>query len=578
MLDTGYAKDAAGMDNASAYSTSKKSKYIFVTGGVMSGLGKGVVTASIAKLLQLCNLKVSCMKIDPYLNVDAGTMNPMIHGEVFVTDDGGECDMDIGAYERFLDMNLSREHNITTGKVYSSVIERERKGKYLGQCVQIIPHVTDEIKSRIRGLAAKHDLDVLVVECGGTVGDIESLPFLEAMRQMRLEDGAENVLFVHVTLAPVLDVVGEVKTKPTQHSVQELRRIGIQPDIIAVRSKVMLDSSIKSKIALFANVSMHDVVSCHDVDSIYEVPEVLHQQGIVERIKGRLRLNIDAHGFSWGSWRHVIDSYRNLNDEIRIAMVGKYVKLADSYVSVNQALSHAGAMLGYKVKIDHIDAEIFEQDGKSISILDDYSGILVPGGFGKRGSEGIIKAADYARLKDIPYLGICFGFQLAIVAFARSVCMLEGANSTELDEHTRHPVVHLLPEQRDVVNLGGTMRLGLHEIEVKDGTLAYRIYKSNKIWKRHRHRYELNLEYKDMLEKHGMIFSGWSDDARRMEILELPDKRFYFAVQYHAEFTSRPGRAEEAFLAFVDAAVKYKGGDRHDSVPKPKQRVRKKGQ
>ncbi len=552
MLGKGYAVD----DPETTPSSSKKSKYIFVTGGVMSGLGKGVVAASIAKLLQLCNLKVSCMKIDPYLNVDAGTMNPLIHGEVFVTDDGGECDMDIGTYERFLDMNLTKEHNITTGQVYSSVIERERRGEYLGQCVQIIPHVTDEIKARIRGLAAKHALDILVVECGGTVGDIESLPFLEAMRQIRLEDGAENVLFAHVTLAPMLDVVGEIKTKPTQHSVQELRRIGIQPDIIAVRSKVMLDPSIKSKIALFANVSMHDVVSCHDVDSIYEVPEVLQRQGMVERIKNRLRLNTD--GFDWGSWMHVIDSYRRLKDGmIRIAMVGKYVKLADSYVSVNQALSNAGAILGYRVKIDHIDAEIFERDMNNLGILDDYSGILVPGGFGKRGSEGIIRAADYARLKDIPYLGICFGFQLAIVAFARSVCMLDGANSTELDEDAKHPVVHILPEQRDVVNLGGTMRLGLHEIEVKGDTLAYRIYKSGKIYKRHRHRYELNLEYKDILERHGMVFSGWSDGARRMEILELPDKRFYFAVQYHAEFTSRPGKPEEAFLEFIRAALEY---------------------
>ncbi|MCS7141162.1 MAG: CTP synthase [Candidatus Nitrosocaldus sp.] len=545
--------------NASSIGTQPRSRYIFVTGGVMSGLGKGVVTASIAKLLQLCNLRVSCMKIDPYLNVDAGTMNPMIHGEVFVTEDGGECDMDIGAYERFLDTNLSRDHNITTGKVYSSVIERERKGEYLGQCVQIIPHVTDEIKARIRGLAAKHMLDVLVVECGGTVGDIESLPFLEAMRQIRLEDGAENVLFVHVTLAPVLDVVGEVKTKPTQHSVQELRRIGIQPDIIAVRSRVILDDGIKSKIALFANVSMRDVISCHDVDSIYEVPEVLQQQGIVDRI--RHRLGLPDHGFEWGSWRQVMDSYRSLRDGIRIAMVGKYVKLADSYVSVNQALSHAGAMLGYRVRIDHIDAELFEQDSRNLSMLDGYSGILVPGGFGRRGSEGIIRAADYARVKDIPYLGICFGFQLAIVAFARSVCMLDGANSTELDEDARHPVVHLLPEQRDVVNLGGTMRLGTHEIDVKDGTLAYSIYGSRRIYKRHRHRYELNLEYRDILERHGMIFSGWSDGARRMEILELPDSRFYLAVQYHAEFTSRPGRPEEAFLAFVKAALEYSGSN-----------------
>ncbi len=582
----------------------------------MSGLGKGVITASIAKLLQLSNYNVSCMKIDPYLNVDAGTMNPLMHGEVFVTDDGGECDMDIGAYERFLDVNLSKDHNLTTGKVFSSVIEKERRGDYLGQCVQIIPHVTDEIKYRIRELASRYNLDILVVECGGTVGDIESLPFLEAMRQMWLEEGNDNVLFVHVTLAPILDVVGEVKTKPTQHSVQELRRIGIQPDIIAVRSKVMLDGDVKRKIALFTNVRVQDVISCHDVEYIYEVPEVLAKQDLVSIIKEKLKLyNKEINTPLWNSWRSIVDSYRNLKGEINIAMVGKYVKLADSYVSVNHALNHAGANLGYRVRIHHIDSEIFEHeddpyyakvlmhhfkavinayntnksnrerlysnstnnlllsneallsnesieyyssDGNPLKILDYFDGILVPGGFGKRGSEGIIRVADYARVKDIPYLGICFGFQLAIVAFARYVCMLDNANSTEIDENTNHPVVHLLPEQRGIDKMGGTMRLGLHEIDVKSDTLAYKVYNNKtKIYKRHRHRYELNTEYKDMLEKNGMIFSGWSDDARRMEILEIPKNRFYFAVQYHAEFTSRPGKPEESFLAFVKAAIDY---------------------
>ncbi len=538
-------------------------KYIFITGGVMSGLGKGVIAASIAKLLQLSGYRVSCMKIDPYLNVDAGTMNPLMHGEVFVTDDGGECDMDIGTYERFLDVNLSKEHNLTTGKVFSSVIKKERKGIYLGQCVQIIPHVTDEIKHRIREVAEKNNVDILVVECGGTVGDIESLPFLEAMRQMWLEC-KDNAIFVHVTLAPVLDVVGEVKTKPTQHSVQELRRIGIQPDIIAVRSKVMLSEEVKRKIALFTNVRVQDVISCHDVESIYEVPEVLARQDLVNIVRERLRLdNREANTMLWSRWRGIVDSYRNLKNGVRIAMVGKYVKLADSYVSVNHALSHAGAMLGYRVKIEHIDSELFEHEGTDginadgLRMLDDYDGILVPGGFGKRGSEGIIRVAEYARVKDIPYLGICFGFQLAIVAFARYACMLDGANSTEIDEYTSHPVVHLLPEQRGVDMLGGTMRLGLHEIDVKSNTLAYRVYNNTKIYKRHRHRYEFNLEYKDMFERHGMIFSGWSDNARRMEILEIPKNRFYFAVQYHAEFTSRASKPEEAFLAFISTAIDY---------------------
>jgi CTP synthase len=531
-----------------------KAKYIFVTGGVMSGLGKGITTASLAKLLQLCGLKVSCIKIDPYLNFDAGTMNPIMHGEVFVTNDGGECDMDIGTYERFLDVDLTRDHNITTAQIYSKVMELERKGEYLGQCVQIIPHITDEIKNRIKTTANHDDVDVLVVECGGTVGDIESLPFLEAMRQMRLQEGMDKTLFVHVTLAPMLDVVGEIKTKPTQHSVQELRRIGIQPDIITVRSKVPLDASARRKISLFANVEEKAVISSHDSDSIYTVPAILEEQGI--HITVIRKLNLDTKPFRWGDWSEVLNSYRHFKDDVKIAMVGKYVKLADSYVSVNQALSHAGAKLGHKANIDFVDSEQLENG--NLQSLDNYDGILVPGGFGARGSEGIINAANYARVKNIPYLGICFGFQLAAVAFARHVCNLSNANSTEINSGTKDPVIDLLPEQNSIDNMGGTMRLGAHEIDVVPNTVAHKLYKSTKIVKRHRHRYEFNQEYREQFEKLGMIFSGASDGSRRMEILEIPNHNFYLAVQYHAEFTSRPGKPEEAFLSFVEAAIKNK--------------------
>lgn len=531
-----------------------KAKYIFVTGGVMSGLGKGIVTASLAKLLQLCGLKVSCIKIDPYLNFDAGTMNPVMHGEVFVTNDGGECDMDIGTYERFLDMDLTKDHNITTAQIYGKVMELERKGVYLGQCVQIIPHITDEIKNRIRTTAKSDDLDVLVVECGGTVGDIESLPFLEAMRQMRLQYGMDKTLFIHVTLAPVLDVVGEIKTKPTQHSVQELRRIGIQPDIITVRSKVPLDASTKRKISLFANVEEKDVISSHDSTSIYTVPEILEEQGI--HIAVIRKLALDTKPFRWGEWNGVLNSYKNFKNDVKIAMVGKYVKLADSYVSINHALVHSGAKLGYKTNIDFIDSELLEND--NLQSLNNYDGILIPGGFGERGSKGIIAAANYARVKNIPYLGICFGFQLAVVAFARYVCNLSNASSTEIDPNTEDPVIYLLPEQNHIDNMGGTMRLGSHEIDVIPNTIANKLYGSTKIEKRHRHRYEFNQEYRNQFEKLGMIFSGASYDGSRMEILEIPNHNFYFAVQYHAEFTSRPGKPEEAFLSFMEASIKNK--------------------
>lgn len=550
-------------------------KFIFLTGGVMSGLGKGIVTSSTAKLLQLAGFRVSCLKIDPYLNYDAGTMNPIAHGEVFVTDDGGECDMDVGNYERFLDLALTKEHSLTTGRVYSGVIHAEREGKYLGQCVQIIPHVTDAIKSQLRKIAENEELDVTVVECGGTVGDIESLPFLEALRQMELEDGKSNTLFIHVTLAPVLDVVGEQKTKPTQHSVQELRRIGIQPDILAVRCKTTLTSEARRKISLFASVNEDCVVSCHDAPSIYKVPEVLARQGMLKVIAKKLSLR-NCHP-KWGEWNSIARSFYTSKGSVKIAVVGKYTTLPDSYVSVYHALLHATAYIGKKVYIDWIESEKFENgptnhpnhegptssisenisnvNDNSLDCLKGYDGILIPGGFGKRGSEGIIRAANFARVQNIPYLGICFGFQLAIVGFGRYACGLERANSSELDPGTKDPIVEFLPEQKTAHNTGGSMRLGSHEITILSNTNAERIYQTNTIFRRHRHRYEFNQIYRKLLEDRGLVFSGHSDDGKRMEILEIPDHKFYYGVQYHSEFNSRPGKPEQSFEAFVRASA-----------------------
>ena len=529
-----------------------QTKFIFVTGGVMSGLGKGVVSSSISKLLQLSNQKVSCVKIDPYLNFDAGTMNPIIHGEVFVTEDGGECDMDIGSYERFLNQNIPMSHNITTAQIYSKVIESERKGEYLGACVQIIPHVTDEIKNRIRAIVKAEDLDVLIVECGGTVGDIESLPFLEALRQIRLEEGSENVIFVHVTLAPSLDVVGEQKTKPTQHSVQELRRIGIQPDLLCIRCATPLLEKTRKKISMFTNVSVSDVFSCHDVKSIFMIPQMLYEQGLVEVIfKKFTKVGYINASENWDIWNTIVNSLQISENPIKIAMVGKYVTLADSYVSVNEALKHASASINSSVNIDWIDSETLNGNIKKLS---EYQGILVPGGFGTRGSEGIIETASFALEQNIPFLGICFGFQLAAVSFGRSVCKLEEANSTEVSADTKHPIIALLPEQEGVSNMGGSLRLGANEINLNKNSLAYKIYNTEVIYKRHRHRYEFNTNYREQFEKNGMNFTAESDNGKRMEILEVPSHKFFFGVQFHPEFSSRPGFPEHAFKAFVSAA------------------------
>ena len=519
----------------------------------MSGLGKGITSASIAKLLHLYGFSVNCLKIDPYLNVDAGTMNPIAHGEVFVTDDGGETDMDIGNYERFLDTNLTRQNNLTTGAVYQQVIQEERSGKFLGKCVQIIPHITDAIIVKIRVLANQANTDILVVECGGTVGDIESLPFLERFRQIRLEEGATNCLFVHVTLAPSLEPVGEQKTKPTQHSVQELRRIGIQPDVIVVRSQAPLTKDTREKISLFTSVELKSVISNPDVKSIYLIPDILRAEGLVQTISEMLHLSPRASNFD--AWQQIADQFVTTKDAVKIAMVGKYVSLADSYASVNEALLHAGAQQGVGVTIENVDSQEFEANADSIKKLEDYHGILIPQGFGKRGSEGKILAANYARENAIPYLGLCFGFQMAIVSFARHVLGLIDANSTELDLSTKHPVIDLLPEQKIVKDMGGSMRLGGHDISIVDGTLASRIYQKQLIRERHRHRYEFNQSYLNSFESKGMHFSGFSDSSRRTEILEIREHPFYFATQYHPEYVSRPGRPEPSYFNFIKAAA-----------------------
>jgi len=538
------------------YRTSKASnkfpKFIFITGGVMSGLGKGIVASSVAKLLQLTGLKVTCTKIDPYVNYDAGTMNPTAHGEVFVTDDGGECDMDMGNYERFLNTPMTKWHNITTGRIYSDVIKAEREGKYLGQCVQIIPHVTDVIKNTLKNLAKGYD--VLVVECGGTVGDIESLPFLESFRQMELELGDTETLFIHVTLAPILDVVGEQKTKPTQHSVQELRRIGIHPYILAVRCQKPLNRDARHKISMFASIREQCVISCHDCTSIYDVPEILKDQGIIDVISDKFDLK--SRNIKWAEWKNVANSFFNSSGNVNIGIVGKYVNLPDSYVSVYQALLHSSAKLGKKLKVDWIDSERFENgDQNEVNLLNKYDGILVPGGFGTRGSEGIINSIKYARKKNIPFLGICFGFQLSLIEFARNQCGMMDASSQEFNPNDNNSLVKFMPEQEHTINLGGSMRLGKHDITIVPSTLAGRIYHNNKIQRRHRHRYEFNQDYRKTIEESGMVLSGHSDKGRRIEILEIPSNKFFFAVQYHSEFSSIPGKPEEAFEAFISSCI-----------------------
>ena len=533
-------------------------KYIFVTGGVLSSVGKGILTSSIGKMLQTRCLKVTVIKIDPYVNVDAGTMNPYMHGEVYVTDDGGETDLDLGWYERFLDLNLKMENNLTTGMVYKAVIEKERRGDFLGRCVQIVPHVTNEIKHRIRSVAKDSSADVVLTEVGGTVGDIEGLPFLEAIRQMRLEEGYENTLYVHVALVPVLDVTKEMKTKPLQHSVNELRRIGIQPDTIVARSPEMIDSESRRKIALFGTIPEEAVFCSRNVESIYEVPIILDEQGMGDFICKRFCITDCKQDMK--NWKKLVDAMLHPEHEVRIALIGKYAGLTDSYVSMNEAFRHSGAVCKVKPCINYIEAEKLEQNPESVEVLKDFDGIFVSYGFGPRGTEGKMLAIQYAREHDVPFLGICYGFQLATVEFARHVCGLKEANSTEINPDSQQPVIDLMPEQRGIELKGATMRLGAHKILVQRDTLAFRLYQCEEIFERHRHRFEVNLDYMDTLKKNGVVFSGKSADGRRMEILELPDHFFFFASQFHGEFKSRLGRPDAEYYGFVKACLDRKLG------------------
>ncbi|RLG92215.1 MAG: CTP synthetase [Candidatus Hecatellales archaeon] len=535
-------------------------KYIFVTGGVLSSVGKGVTASSIGKMLQVRGYNVTVIKIDPYVNVDAGTMNPFMHGEVFVTDDGSETDLNLGWYERFLDVSMTKDHYITTGQIYGSVIEKERRGEYLGKCVQIIPHITDEIKMRIRRVAEKTRADVVLTEIGGTTGDIEGLPFLEAARQLKLEEGSLDTLFVHVALVPILETTKEQKTKPLQHSVNELRRIGIQPDIIVARCSVMIEHEVKKKIALFANVEEKGVFCSPTIKCIYELPLIFDKQGMGSYICRRMGL--PERKPVWDSWTKTLEGYLNPKYEVKVAMCGKYAKLSDSYISINEALRHAGATFHASVNIDWIETETFEEDPSKLEVLNVYDGILVPPGFGARGTEGKILAISYAREKNIPFLGICFGFQMAVVEFARNVCGLKDANSVENDPNTPHPVLDYLPEQKNIKMIGGTMRLGAHEIHLKHGTLIHKLYGVDTIYERHRHRFEVNPEYWEILEKNGLVFSGKSSDGRRIEVLEFPKNSFHVGTQFHPEFKSRPNRPSPVFYGFISACLKRKYGEK----------------
>lgn len=525
-------------------------KFIFVTGGVVSSLGKGLVSASVGALMENRGLRVANIKLDPYLNVDAGTMNPLQHGEVFVTDDGAETDLDLGHYERFVSTKMSQLNNVTSGQVYHSVITKERSGEYLGGTIQVIPHVTDEIKRRV--LACAQGLDLLVVEVGGTVGDIESLPFLEAIRQLRLELGPDNSVSVHVTLLPYLAAAGELKTKPTQHSVQKMREIGIQADVLVCRSEHDIEESLLKKIAMFCSVSLDSVFVSSDVDTIYALPLMLAEQGMDDKLCEIL--NIWSRATRLTPWEDLVENVRQPQKRVKIAMVGKYVSLVESYKSINEALTHGGVTHHAAVEIIHVDAEEIEKKGAK-QALACADGILVAPGFGSRGTEGKIAAVQYAREEDIPFLGICLGMQMAVVEFARHVCGLQGASSTEMDEESPHPVVHLMPDQRGLTDKGATMRLGAYPCKLKEGTRARDIYGSDEISERHRHRWEVNNNYRDALVKGGLTLSGLSPDEKLIEMIELADHAFFVACQFHPEFKSRPLQPHPLFSRFVGAVL-----------------------
>ena len=529
----------------------QQTKFVFVTGGVVSSLGKGMVSASIGALMENRGLKVANMKLDPYINVDPGTMNPTQHGEVFVTDDGAETDLDLGHYERFVSTKMSRLNNITTGQIYSSVIGKERRGEYLGSTVQVIPHITDEIKQRI--LRCAEGLDLLIVEVGGTVGDIESLPFLEAVRQLRHELGAQNSVSVHLTLVPYIGAAGEFKTKPTQHSVQKLREIGIQCDVLVVRCEHQLGDELVKKMAMFCNVAPDAVFQSVDVDTVYRLPLLLSSQGLDQRLASLL--NIWSRASRLAAWEEVVARITQPKRKVAVGFIGKYVQLVESYKSLNEALLHGGIANDCRVEIKHIDSEDLEKTGTAE--LAAYDGILVAPGFGARGTEGKIAAVRYAREQKVPYFGICFGMQMACIEFARHVCNLAGANSTEVDPATTHPVVDLMPDQRGVVDKGATMRLGAYPCVLKPGTRAAEAYGTTEISERHRHRWEINNNYRDALERHGMVLSGLSPDGRLVEMIELPQHPYFVACQFHPEFKSRPSAPHPLFSRFIKAALEH---------------------
>jgi len=531
-------------------------RYVFVTGGVVSSLGKGIIAASLGRLLRARGITTTIVKLDPYLNVDPGTMSPYQHGEVFVTEDGAETDLDLGHYERFINTDLSRMNNVTAGSIYKSVLEKERRGDYLGGTVQMIPHVTNEIKNFIRKAAQHTGAQVVIVEVGGTVGDIESLIFLEAIRQMRKDVGRDNVCYIHATMIPNLRTTNELKTKPTQHSVDTLRSRGIQPDILCCRTERTLSSSIREKLSLFTDVDINAVIQCRDVQHLYEVPLFLEQEGLAARVLERLHMANDPPDLA--EWRELVERIKRPTKTVTVAIVGKYVMLSDAYISVVESLRHAGAREGVAVNIKWVLSEDIEKHGAR-QYLHDVDGILVPGGFGDRGIEGKIQAIEYARVNKIPYLGLCLGMQTAVIEFARNVAGMEGAHSTEFDPASPYPVIDLMPDQHNVVYKGGTMRLGRYPCHLQSGTKARRLYGEDVVWERHRHRYEVNNRFREELKKAGMEFSGLSPDERLVEMIELPDQPYFVACQFHPELKSRPDNPHPLFVGLVEATVKRSG-------------------
>ncbi|MGH7845483.1 MAG: CTP synthase [Candidatus Binatia bacterium] len=534
-----------------------KTKFIFVTGGVVSSLGKGLASASIGALMESRGLRVTHLKMDPYINVDPGTMSPFQHGEVFVTDDGAETDLDLGHYERYVSTPMGRKNNFTTGQVYDTVIANERRGDYLGGTVQVIPHITDEIKRRIRLAAEGYDL--AICEVGGTVGDIESLPFLEAIRQLGWELDKENVLYIHLTLVPYIAAGGELKTKPTQHSVKELTGLGIQPDILLCRTDRLLDRKLKSKIAQFCNVDENAVITAKDVEWVYEVPLIFHEEGLDERLVEKLHMWTAAPNLR--KWQRVVHVLKNPKDSVRIAVVGKYMSLKESYKSLFEALVHGGIANEVKVEMECIEAEQVEQEGPA-GILGRADGILIPGGFGGRGSEGKIETVRYARENQVPFFGICLGLQMAVVEFARNVCGLAEANSTEFNDKTPHPVIHLMDNQKGLEKKGGTMRLGAYPCVLQDDSAAFKLYGKKKVSERHRHRFEVNNDYRELFLTHGMILSGLSPDANLVEIIELKDHPWFVGCQFHPEFKSHPTESHPLFKGFIKAALQNRSAQR----------------